>query len=352
MPDEEKPPHNIPHRDEDAKLGVDVCERCVEQEADPGKRWPPLFGKEVCWKHLPEAEQEGYKQLIEQNKAELAGKNLAFANLEGAFLGNANLEGAYLFHADLKGAYLNSANLEGAKLRDGNLDGANLCIANLKGAFLGNANLDGAILYHANLEGANLFSANLEGANLCIANLEGAILISAHLKGANFSLAKFGDYTIWNVLFRPDRVTNCLGTRDTDSLKGDPLTVRRIKDLAYAQSFQYSNPRLSKIWKYTCGYGHSFGLWLTWCVFFAFYFGLLYWVWEISGYGLLYLERSARTFFTPWYFSIVTFTTLGLGDVTPKCLLGEILVTIEVILGYLALGGLISILATKIARRS
>jgi len=332
MADEEKPPHNIPHSDEDAELGVDVCERCVEQEPDPGKRWPPLFGKDVCWKHLPEAEQEGYKQLIEQNKAELAGKNLAFAHLEGAFIGNANLEGADLFHANLKGAYLNSANLEGARLRDGNLDGANLCIANLKGA--------------------NLFSAHLEGANLGNANLEGAILISAHLKGANFSLAKFGDYTIWNVLFRPDRVTNCLGTRDTDSLKGDPLSVRRIKDLAYAQSFQFSNPRLSKLWKYTCGYGHSFGLWLTWCVFFAFYFGLLYWVWEISGYGLLHLERSARTFFTPWYFSIVTFTTLGLGDVTPKCLLGEILVTIEVILGYLALGGLISILATKIARRS
>jgi hypothetical protein len=58
------------------------------------------------------------------------------------------------------------------------------------------------------------------------------------------------------------------------------------------------------------------------------------------------------TLFTPYYFSIVTFTTLGFGDVTPLNLAGEIWLALEVILGYIMLGGLISILANKLARRS
>ncbi len=51
---------------------------------------------------------------------------------------------------------------------------------------------------------------------------------------------------------------------------------------------------------------------------------------------------------TWFYFSVVTFTTLGFGDVTPIGWVGELVVMIEVILGYIGLGGLITIFATKI----
>ena len=58
--------------------------------------------------------------------------------------------------------------------------------------------------------------------------------------------------------------------------------------------------------------------------------------------------------FTSFYYSIVTFTTLGFGDVTPKpdAVWMQVAVTLEVIIGYLMLGGLISILAAKLARRA
>ena len=58
------------------------------------------------------------------------------------------------------------------------------------------------------------------------------------------------------------------------------------------------------------------------------------------------------TAFTPYYFSFVTFTTLGFGDVLPKNLAGELWLTLEVVLGYVMLGGLISIFATKVSRRA
>ena len=61
---------------------------------------------------------------------------------------------------------------------------------------------------------------------------------------------------------------------------------------------------------------------------------------------------AANSLFTPFYYSIVTYTTLGFGDVTPKHWFGELVVTLEVIFGYLTLGLLVSILANKVARRS
>ena len=55
---------------------------------------------------------------------------------------------------------------------------------------------------------------------------------------------------------------------------------------------------------------------------------------------------------TMLYYSVVTFTTLGFGDITPKTHIGALLVMVEVVIGYIMLGGLIYILATKLARRA
>lgn len=56
---------------------------------------------------------------------------------------------------------------------------------------------------------------------------------------------------------------------------------------------------------------------------------------------------------TPYYTSIVLFVTLGLADVTsPINTKGQILLTSEMLLGYVMLGLLISIFGNKFARRS
>jgi Ion channel len=61
---------------------------------------------------------------------------------------------------------------------------------------------------------------------------------------------------------------------------------------------------------------------------------------------------ETATWFTPFYFSIVTYTTLGFGDVVPVTVSGEMIVSAEVIFGYLTLGLLLAVLADKVARRS
>ena len=53
-----------------------------------------------------------------------------------------------------------------------------------------------------------------------------------------------------------------------------------------------------------------------------------------------------------FYFSVVTLTTLGYGDVLPASLGAQVVVLFEVIMGYIMLGGLLSIFATKMGRRA
>ena len=68
------------------------------------------------------------------------------------------------------------------------------------------------------------------------------------------------------------------------------------------------------------------------------------------GDGLIKLPDLPRdvTWFSNLYFSVVTFSTLGFGDITPLNWVGEALVMAEVFAGYVMLGVLISIFALKL----
>lgn len=107
-------------------------------------------------------------------RLDLAGLNLAAANLGGTFLAGAdlsraNLSGALLDGSDLSEADLSGANLSRANLSNSILTGANLSRANLSEAVLNRANLG-----HATLSLANLTKATGDHANFGKAVLSGA----------------------------------------------------------------------------------------------------------------------------------------------------------------------------------
>ena len=121
------------------------------------------------------------------------------------------------------------------------------------------------------------------------------------------------------------------------------------------------------IWELMSHCGRNIWLWAFWSLLLAVAFGAIYadyavpsWVPDRLDHLLVAIDPDvlisptsrAPTAFTPFYFSIVTFTTLGFGDVTPLNLAGEIWLALEVVAGYIMLGGLISIFANKLARRA
>ncbi len=69
------------------------------------------------------------------------------------------------------------------------------------------------------------------------------------------------------------------------------------------------------------------------------------------GYYLLNpsIKGLDDNFFLAFYYSIVTFTTLGYGDITPLGGLAQLLVMIEVVLGYVTLGVFVYLLSQKIS---
>ncbi|MBC8279102.1 MAG: two pore domain potassium channel family protein [FCB group bacterium] len=124
-----------------------------------------------------------------------------------------------------------------------------------------------------------------------------------------------------------------------------------------------------KIWGITSDYGRSLFRWTILSLLFIIFFGFIFadysvWPWFEHYFtdstkilnsldpGLHYDDNTFKGWYSPYYFSVVTFTTLGFGDVTPENITGQLWITMEVILGYIMLGGLISILANKLARRA
>ncbi len=100
------------------------------------------------------------------------------------------------------------------------------------------------------------------------------------------------------------------------------------------------------LWRVTSDCGRSLRRWTAVIGAVAVLFAVLYAVVGID------VGAHAPGWLTYFYFSVVTLTTLGYGDVLPVSAVGQLLVVLEVCLGYLMLGGLISILANKMARRS
>ena len=100
-----------------------------------------------------------------------------------------------------------------------------------------------------------------------------------------------------------------------------------------------------RLWKMTSDCGRSFARWGALTALLAVLFALAFTQVDVD-YG------DHETALSPLYFSIVTLTTLGYGDVLPASIAAQTLVLIEVVVGYVMLGGVLSIFATRMGRRA
>ncbi len=135
--------------------------------------------------------------------------------------------------------------------------------------------------------------------------------------------------------------------RDMD-LRGAYLVRRHISDENYLFEFQ-SQSRMHKtiywIWWVTSDCGRSLMRWFVWLLGATLLYSTVYTQVAID-YG------DYETWFSPIYFSFVTLTTLGYGDAVPMSLSAQVVVSLQAITGYMGLGGLLSILGNKMARRA
>lgn len=271
-----------------------------------------------------------------------------------------NLHREILSGADLSRTDFSWADLSFARLDRSSLSDSKFSFADLSRTDFSRANLSEAKLACSELSGAFLLRTSLIGADLTNANLSGACLTNANLTGANLRHANFTESNISGVKWNPREMRGkYMGIRGIDSSYGNALFKRAATDQDYLDTLENHwkgkwQTYLFKLWG-LIDYGRSIERVVAIACFTMFLFGLTYSIFP----GLLGLDClpgaqgcSRHSWFTPFYFSIVTFTTLGFGDITPKNLAGELIVSLEVILGYAVLGLLISVLADKVVRRS
>jgi uncharacterized protein YjbI with pentapeptide repeats len=305
----------------------------------------------------------------------LAGEDMSDLDLSGINLGEADLTEADFYDADLSQANLKMAVLKGADLSEANLSEAELYKVDLSGAYLTSANLSGAYLAEANLAGADLrgtklhdvdfTEADLTRANLSDSELKGSKLAHATITNANFNNADFALTNLIGVQYGDFHSMrgHYLGIRGLDSCYGNAIFVRDAQDQDYLDTMEHNisltqSPAKRRLKRFLFSfwrridYGRSLTKPFLYAIILATLFGILYFFDMNLNWGLMDYSGSAQSWITPFYYSIVTYTTLGFGDITPQHWLGEIIVVVEVVLGYTTLGLLLAILANRVARQS
>jgi uncharacterized protein YjbI with pentapeptide repeats len=282
------------------------------------------------------------------------------ADLEEAELIKSNPYAANFHYAILKGANLNGVNANEANFSDADfgisfcssidfsnkientvqfkrtkINNAWISSACFSNAFMSEVEMSETTLSKSKFIRTNLSKSELNKSNLSQADLTGVNLENSNLENVNFFDATFtreGKY-------RGIRLQGSYGSARFERFAKDQNYLEEIKSSGFRGKILYN------LWNIIADCGRTPYRWLLWSSIIIFGFGALY-----STYPLI--KGGNHTPFTPYYFSIVTFTTLGFGDVTPTNLAGEILVAFEVVIGYVMMGGLISIMATIIARRA
>ena len=307
-----------------------------------------LRGLRLLHEDLSGLDLSGYDlSYADLNQAQLTGTVLSYAKLH-----RASLDQAVLDECEFIGADLNHASLNECRAERCGFGGADLSHASMINAELIDASLSHSILAHADLRASNLKGARLSEADLrwtifTRAKLVGSDLKKCNVKGTNFELADMQECRLLGIKnFKKARWVGA-DIRGLD-LRGAYLVRRYIADENYLYEFQATS-RLHKalywVWWASSDCGRSLLRWFVWLCAATLIFAAIYTQVEID-YG------KYATAFSPIYFSFVTLTTLGYGDAVPSSVAAQVFVTLQAITGYMGLGGLLSILGNKMARRA
>ena len=296
---------------------------------------------------------------------DLAGANLRHMNLESVNLARADLTEANLSFGNFRKANLTFADLKGAILSFAGFQEANLTAAILDNTYFEDADLKGARLAGSSLRNSTLTNTSMKNAYLVDAHLEGANLSAVNFENANLSSVTFDQNIGWDVLketginFKKirkrkydillDTTIRCKGV-NASTCYGSQMFKLFLQDQDFLEEFldKRWGKQVFIVWWIFADCGRSLVRWAGWSLLLACCFAMVFWMLGPKSFDTQHLNFN---FLTMFYYSVVTFTTLGFGDIIPRTSMAALWDTLEVILGYIMLGGLITIFASKLSRR-
>lgn len=272
--------------------------------------------------------------------------------------------------------------MQGLQLKQANLKNIRLvrrgCSVgyDMRDADLYHANMDNAHLFNINLSGSSLMKTKLNNSKLHKANLQNTNLLGVKLANARIDNIKIGSELQQEVIAKQADLENdrekaidnyeqseeiYRNLRKAAELDGLHILAGRLAHqelvMRRKQYAPYSKDRLvSKAVDLFCGYGESpmnvivFSLaMILFCAILYFIFGIK----EADTIVKMSLSNSfvdnLYNFFSTIYFSVVTFTTLGYGDITPVGV-SRLIATIEAFIGSFALALYVVVFVQKTTR--
>jgi len=281
---------------------------------------------------------------------------------EGKFL-NSDFKPDENTRSEIEQLHREGKSLEGVQLKKADMSGAKLVNADMQNADLTRADFSGASLYGVNLKGATLFKTNFEGANLKSANMKNCDML-----GADFTNTKLNniDWGLASKVVNEKDAEKALqeGNHEKalEKYKEAEDIYRALKMSMQAQTLgedvgtvftremivkrkqmpKFSPSRfISKIAHISTGYGEKVGnIFYTILVVLitcALLYGingvdyqdrnLSFFAEDIQEYGYL------RTLGNLFYFSVVVFSTVGFGEITPLGFLNKSVMIVEGMIG-------------------
>lgn len=235
------------------------------------------------------------------------------------------------------------------------------------------ANLHGAHLYKLDLSGSSLMKADLSRANLHYVNLEDCNLLGVNLKGAKIEHVNWGD----KITQEKQAMAATSRANQVDLYQQAEEIYRNLRQTAEQQGlFEFAGHffqkemvmrrkqlpkwsfkrQFSRLVDLFCGYGERPVRVIIFSICLIIFFATLYFFagLSFSGDSLAFdpnqsLWSNVKVYFSALYFSVVTFTTLGYGDLAPIGI-ARALAALEAFLGSFTLALFVVVFVKKMTR--
>lgn len=335
-------------------------------------RWEPKRAEKVIgdlqsgvadWtRHLLASDADGWKALpyVDECSRGALPSEAAPRDLRGLSISDIDLSST----DRLSECLLDFSRLEGVVATNSTLRGTSLRGASLgKGCDFQNSRFEFCDLRRARCKalmvGARFLSSDLRGADMRGSELRGCLFRDAQIRREGF-LGVFSLSRRWTKLIDPESPSI-----DFDR-NSDASVVRYAEEEQFAANLKRRHYGLASFWYVLTNFGQSPARLLMWAISIWFFFGLIYAGLPLPrfisnsavGHLLVHLSpvlgRSGEpierfgNWFEPFYFSTVTITTLGYGDITPMNAVAQCLASLEAVLGYIILGAFLSLLLQRL----
>ena len=307
---------------------------------------------------------------IDLKNAHLKEASLCRCTLKQTMFMNADLRNAKFDGADISGAKFTAADIENTRFTSVLAVGVDFTFAQLKHSDFHEANVAQANFDRADLSFAVFHAADLTKCTLKHANLKATILTESLLYGTNFNAAIVnGSTLIWDCAV--DLTTDFTGVGISEARVEPQLSsrfetnIRRIWWLRYIETrkrelgsfkdlginplaylrwgLKYFTILFIELFWWITDYGSSTGRVLMSLLIVSLVFAVLYTLFpSLTSEHVEKLSPGLR-FIRSLYFSVVTTTTVGFGDISASntSIVSNVVVILHVMIGYMLLGALI-----------